>query len=75
MLADTEEVRQLLQDALDDVNARLARHETIKRFAVLGTKFAVDTGELTTSRRPCRARQIASNLTGDPGHDAPPTAV
>lgn len=49
VLADTEEVRQLLQDALDDVNARLARHETIKRFAVLGTEFAVDTGELTAS--------------------------
>ncbi len=48
-LADTEEVRQLLQDALDDVNARLARHETIKRFAVLGAEFAVDTGELTAS--------------------------
>jgi long-subunit acyl-CoA synthetase (AMP-forming) len=49
VLADTEEVRQLLQDALDDVNARLARHETIKRFAVLGAEFAVDTGELTAS--------------------------
>lgn len=49
VLADTDDVRLLLQEALDRVNAQLARHETIKRFAVLGAEFTVDTGELTAS--------------------------
>jgi long-chain acyl-CoA synthetase len=48
-LATTEEVRRLVQEALDDVNAQLARHETVKRFALLGRELTVETGELTAS--------------------------
>jgi long-subunit acyl-CoA synthetase (AMP-forming) len=39
--------RAHLERALDTANARFARFETIKRFAVLATEFTVDGGELT----------------------------
>jgi long-chain acyl-CoA synthetase len=48
-LAPTDAVRQLVQEAIDHVNTFVARHETIKRFAVLGAEFSVETGELTPS--------------------------
>ena len=50
-LAATAEVRDLLQEAIDAVNAGLARHETIKRFAVLDAEFEVASGELTASMK------------------------
>jgi long-chain acyl-CoA synthetase len=43
------ETRQLIQEALDRVNAALARYETIKRFALLDAEFSVERGELTPS--------------------------
>jgi long-chain acyl-CoA synthetase len=48
-LATTDAIRDLVQQAVDRVNAALARHETIKRFAVLATEFSVEQGELTPS--------------------------
>jgi long-chain acyl-CoA synthetase len=48
-LATTDEIRDLIQRAVDRVNAALARHETIKRFAVLVAEFSVEEGELTPS--------------------------
>ena len=48
-LATIAEVRDLIQRAVDTVNAALARHETIKRFAVLAMEFSVEQGELTPS--------------------------
>ncbi len=41
------EVRQLVQKAIDNVNAHLARYESIKRFELLGEEFTVDNGMLT----------------------------
>ncbi|SER59960.1 long-chain acyl-CoA synthetase [Lentzea xinjiangensis] len=43
--------------AIDAVNAQLARHETIKRFAVLEHDFSVEDGLLTASMKP-RRREI-----------------
>jgi len=40
-------VQQLFQDAVDEVNAHLARYETIKMFEVLTSEFSQATGELT----------------------------
>jgi long-chain acyl-CoA synthetase len=48
-LAPLDAVRHLIQEAVDHVNAALARHETIKRFAVLDAEFSVERGELTPS--------------------------
>jgi long-subunit acyl-CoA synthetase (AMP-forming) len=39
--------RAHLERALESVNARFARFETIKRFALLASEFSVDGGELT----------------------------
>ncbi|MCX2949340.1 AMP-dependent synthetase/ligase [Lentzea sp. NEAU-D7] len=44
-------------DAIKTVNAQLARHETIKRFAVLEQDFSVEEGLLTASLKP-RRREI-----------------
>ncbi|MFS8099554.1 long-chain fatty acid--CoA ligase [Lentzea alba] len=53
-LSDAEsEVSQ----AIKSVNAQLARHETIKRFAVLEHDFSVEDGLLTASLKP-RRREI-----------------
>jgi long-chain acyl-CoA synthetase len=40
-------VLKLFQDAVDEVNAHLARYETVKRFEVLPVEFTQETGELT----------------------------
>lgn len=44
-------------NAIETVNAQLARHETIKRFAVLEHDFSVEDGLLTASLKP-RRREI-----------------
>ncbi len=41
------EVRAAVQSAVDDVNSRLARVETVKKFCILPSAFTVETGELT----------------------------
>ncbi len=48
-LAEHAAVRASIQAALDQLNATLARYETIKKFAILPADFSVDTGELTPS--------------------------
>jgi hypothetical protein len=48
-LVSMRETRQLIQEALDRVNAALARYETIKCFALLDAEFSVERGELTPS--------------------------
>jgi long-chain acyl-CoA synthetase len=46
-LSREPKVRELIQGVLDDVNARYARVEQIKRFALLDHDLSQETGELT----------------------------
>jgi long-chain acyl-CoA synthetase len=48
-LAPHPEVRALIQEVLDKVNARHANVEQIKRFAILPRDLSIDHGELTPS--------------------------
>ena len=48
-LAEHPDVRQLIQDDLDDANARYARVEQIKKFKILERDFSLESGELTPS--------------------------
>ena len=51
-LATDSRLRQLLHESLErEVNPRLARFETIKRFAVLAEDFSIASGELTPSMK------------------------
>jgi long-chain acyl-CoA synthetase len=46
-LADNDQVRQLIQEVVDSVNASLARVEQLKRFRILPRDFSMEAGELT----------------------------
>jgi long-chain acyl-CoA synthetase len=46
-LADDPQVRARVQEAIDRANARLARFEQIKKFAILPRELSVQGGELT----------------------------
>ena len=48
-LVDVEKVRSLYQAIVDEVNGRLAHHETIKRLRVVPDEWTVEEGELTPS--------------------------
>jgi len=48
-LAHEPRVRALVQRSIDEVNATLARYETIKRFALLPRDLSIEGGELTPS--------------------------
>ncbi len=48
-LAEHPDVRQLIQDDLDEANARYARVEQIKKFKILERDFSLEGGELTPS--------------------------
>ncbi len=50
-LAGHAHVRSLIQPYIDQLNADLARYETIKKFALLPADFAIETGELTPSMK------------------------
>ncbi|GAA4035615.1 long-chain fatty acid--CoA ligase [Allokutzneria multivorans] len=50
-LTPNPELRAAVQEGVDAVNATLARHETIKAFAILGDDFTVERGELTPSMK------------------------
>lgn len=44
-------LRRLVQGRIDAVNAELARHETLKNFAVLGSALTVESGFLTPTMK------------------------
>ncbi|HST80616.1 MAG TPA: AMP-dependent synthetase/ligase [Kineosporiaceae bacterium] len=56
-------VRELIQGMVDQANARYARVEQIKRFAVLERDFTVETGELTPTLK-MKRRVVEQNYTG-----------
>ncbi len=50
------EVRAAIQEAVDDVNATLARVETVKKFTILPAPFSIEAGELTPTLKVKRRR-------------------
>jgi long-chain acyl-CoA synthetase len=46
-LIEEPRIRRLFQEAVEEVNAQLARYESIKRFEILPVEFSQETGELT----------------------------
>lgn len=54
-MAHDERVHAVVQEAVDEVNSRLARIEQIKRFAILDHDFSQDAGELTPTLKVKRA--------------------
>jgi len=48
-LGQQPQVQQMVQEAVDRLNAELPSYATIKRFAVLPKDLSVETGELTPS--------------------------
>ncbi|NNG35779.1 AMP-dependent synthetase/ligase [Nakamurella aerolata] len=64
-LASTKQVHDLIAGYIDQLNEKLERWETIKKFAVLPHELSVDSGELTPSmkvRRRAVEKQYASIL-------------
>ena len=64
-LAESSEVRDLMQGYIDQANAKLERWETIKRFDILTSEFTVDEGEVTPSlkiRRRAVEKKYADRL-------------
>ena len=50
-LATASEIRAAVQAQIDQVNQSLARVEQVKKFAILGKPFGIDTGELTPTMK------------------------
>ncbi len=48
-LAGDQRVRDLIQSGVDELNAKLPKYESIKKFALLPAEFSVESGELTPS--------------------------
>lgn len=46
-LTERPEIKTLIQEGLDQVNSKLAKYETIKKFAVLPEDFTPERGEVT----------------------------
>ncbi len=46
-LASKPQVKRLIQQAVDALNAELASYETIKKFHILDHEFSIESGELT----------------------------
>jgi long-chain acyl-CoA synthetase len=64
-LSRRDDVRAMLQDYVDEMNARLPRWETIKKFAILPEDLTVESGGLTPSmkvRRRVVEKQYATVL-------------
>ncbi|MCC7404408.1 MAG: long-chain fatty acid--CoA ligase [Bdellovibrionales bacterium] len=69
-LSQHPRIKELIRDAVAEVNSQLASFETIKNFAILPNDFSVETGELTPSlkvkRRVCdeKFKDVLENLYG-----------
>jgi long-chain acyl-CoA synthetase len=61
---ESTEVRRLVQGLVDDVNARRASYEQIKRFVVLPRDFSQEEGEVTPTLK-LRRRQIQEHFAPD----------
>jgi long-chain acyl-CoA synthetase len=63
-LAQTDEVRELVQGIVDEVNAERSRYEQIKRFAILPRDFTMDDDELTPTLK-LKRRVVADHFAGE----------
>ncbi|RCW45905.1 long-chain acyl-CoA synthetase [Halopolyspora algeriensis] len=61
-LAAEEPVRALIESYVDEVNAGLARHETIKSFAILPRDLTIENGEITPSLK-VKRKVVENNYT------------
>lgn len=64
-LVDHPAVQAAFAEVVESVNARLARYESIKRFAVVATPFSIDGGQLTPTlkvKRRVVERQLAREI-------------
>jgi long-chain acyl-CoA synthetase len=67
LLVDDEELREVLQRAVDEANKLVSRPESIRRFAVLPRDFTEEEGHLTPSmklRREVVLRDFAAEAEG-----------
>lgn len=48
-LTRAPQVREMVQEAVDELNKDLPRHETVKKFAILPNELTVEEGEITPS--------------------------
>jgi long-chain acyl-CoA synthetase len=67
LLVNDEELRQVLQRAVDEANKMVSRPESIRRFTVLPTDFTEAAGHLTPSmklRREAVMRDFAGDIEG-----------
>jgi len=46
-LVTKDEILKLYQERIDEINSKLAKYETIKKFVIVPVEFTVDGGELT----------------------------
>jgi long-chain acyl-CoA synthetase len=60
-LAETDEVRALVQGIVDEVNADRSRYEQIKRFVILPRDFTMDDDELTPTLK-LKRRVVAQHF-------------
>jgi long-chain acyl-CoA synthetase len=65
-LAQTDEVRALVQEIVDGVNADRSRYEQIKRFVILPRDFTMDDGELTPTLK-LKRRVVAQHFDSELG--------
>lgn len=59
-LATEPAVRELVESSIAEVNGGLARHETIKSFALLPRELSIDSGEITPSMK-VKRKVVESN--------------
>ncbi len=65
-LARADEVRELVQQVVDDVNAERSRYEQIKRFTILPRDFTMDDDELTPTLK-LKRRVVAQHFGAELG--------
>ena len=63
-LAESEQVRELIQGVVDAVNADRSRYEQIKRFGILPRDFTMDDDELTPTLK-LKRRVVAQHFGGE----------
>jgi long-chain acyl-CoA synthetase len=63
-LAGDPELIADIQEAVDDANKAVSRAESIRRFAILGTDFTEEAGQLTPSMK-VRRNVVAKDFAAD----------